>query len=76
MGSRYRIRTAVKPLIIDAYNPTERYEESLVIAADAPGTHTLSLINTSERNPASQGNLISIQQIEVLPSQPAEQSAC
>ena len=53
-------------LIIDAYNPTERYEESLVIAADAPGTHTLSLINTSERNPASQGNLISIQQIEVL----------
>lgn len=53
-------------LQIDAYNPTVRYEESFVVTATEAGMHTLSLVNTGLRNPASQGNRFSIQQIDVM----------
>jgi MFS family permease len=52
---------------IDAYNPTARYEVSQTFAAEAAGEHTLSLVNSGQKNPASQGNIISIAQVEVLP---------
>ena len=55
------------PLEIDAYNPTPRYEESLTLTAASPGEHTLSLVNSGRRNPASQGNVLALQQLEVLP---------
>ena len=56
-----------QPLRIDAYNPTVRYEVSEVFQADEPGQHTLSLVNTSDRNPQSQGNLMALTSLEVLP---------
>ncbi len=56
-----------RPLTIDAYNPTVRYGERETFTASAPGEHTLSVINTGERNPASSGNLMIVAQIEVLP---------
>lgn len=54
-------------LVIDAYSPTVRYEASLTIDAPEPGEHVLTLASTGERNPASNGNLISLGGVEVLP---------
>jgi hypothetical protein len=56
-----------EPVLIDAYNPTVRHGESTVFSADQPGEHTLSLVNTVERNPDSQGNVITLSAIKVLP---------
>jgi MFS-type transporter involved in bile tolerance (Atg22 family) len=56
-----------QPLVIDAYNSTQRYEVSQAITAQSPGIHTLSLVASGERNPASQGDVISLASIEVLP---------
>jgi MFS family permease len=56
-----------KPLVIDAYHPTIRYENSREFLAESPGEHTLSLINTGEKNPESQGSVISIGGVRVLP---------
>lgn len=56
-----------KPLKIDAYQSTRRYEVTQTIQADSPGEHKLSLVNTGEVNPASQGNGMSLATIEVLP---------
>jgi MFS transporter, UMF1 family len=55
------------PLLIDAYNPTVRYEVSKVIQAKSPGEHTLSLVNTAQTNAKSVGSLISLYAIEILP---------
>jgi len=57
---------------IDAYHPTVRYELSETFTAPAAGEHTLSLVNTGQRNPQSQGTLIGLGAVEVLP--PARQS--
>jgi UMF1 family MFS transporter len=54
-------------LTIDAYSPTPRFEETIVFEANEPGEHVLTLVNTRQKNPDSQGNTIAIQQIEVLP---------
>lgn len=54
-------------LMIDAYNPTIRYEISKVIQAENPGEHTLSLVNTDQTNAKSVGSLISLYAVEVLP---------
>lgn len=54
-------------VVIDAYNPTRRYAESVSFIADGPGEHTLTLVNTGELNLKSTGNQISIAQIQVLP---------
>jgi len=61
-----------EPLKIDAYHPTVRYGEEVVLAAAAPGEHTLVLANTDRKAPESQGTQISLAQIEVLP--PSRQS--
>jgi len=55
------------PLIIDAYNPTSRYELSLTLQAEKPGRHILRISNTGDRHPESQGGRISIAAITVLP---------
>ncbi len=57
-----------QPMSIDAYNPTLRYLVSTTISADSPGEHVLSLVNTGQSNPSSLGNLMTIQEIEVLPN--------
>lgn len=55
------------PLRIDGYNPTERYEINQQIPSQTPGEHVLRLINTGEKNPNSQGTVMSIGRFEVLP---------
>ncbi|MEW5871185.1 MAG: MFS transporter [Chloroflexota bacterium] len=57
-----------QPLTIDAYNATLRYGNSATFSASEPGEHTLSLVNTAQRNPSSQGNLMAITHLEVLPA--------
>jgi len=56
-----------EPVTVDGYNPTVRYGVRQTFRADEPGEHLLSLVNTGERNPDSQGSLMSIAQVEVLP---------
>ncbi len=54
-------------LVINGYNPTVRYEETETIVVETAGEHVLSLINTGEKHQDSQGNLMSLAEIEVLP---------
>jgi MFS transporter, UMF1 family len=61
-----------KPLLIDAYNSTPRYDANDTFKAPAPGQHLLQVVNTGQRNPASQGNQMNVLALTVLP--PARQS--
>jgi UMF1 family MFS transporter len=61
-----------QPVLIDAYNPTPRYDANQVITAETPGEHILQVVDTEQRNPDSQGNLVNLISISVLP--PARQS--
>jgi MFS transporter, UMF1 family len=54
-------------VIVDAFNPTMRYMESITLEADSPGEHILRLVNTDQKNPESQGFLMTLISIEVLP---------
>ena len=56
-----------QPLLIDGYNATVRYGARKTFVADAPGEHTLSLINTGDAHPDSQGTRLSLAQVEVMP---------
>jgi UMF1 family MFS transporter len=56
-----------EPLLIDAYNPTPRYEVVAEITAPEPGQHSLTLLNTGEANPESSDNHLAVRQINVLP---------
>jgi MFS transporter, UMF1 family len=56
-----------KPLVINAYNRTVRYALRRTFVADAPGKHTLSLIATADKDPAGQGTVMTVAQVEVLP---------
>jgi UMF1 family MFS transporter len=56
-----------KPLTIDAYSPTVRYEVTDTLSAADAGEHHLRVIDTPEKNPQSSGNAISLATIEVLP---------
>ena len=58
--------------VIDGYNSTVRYEVTQTFQADSPGEHVLKLVNTSDRNPASTGTVMTLARIGVLP--PARQS--
>ncbi len=66
-GQPYLDKDSGKPLEIDAYHKTVRYEVRQTFLADAPGEHTLSLINSGDRNEKSQGTLMTLAQVEVLP---------
>jgi UMF1 family MFS transporter len=56
-----------QPLEIDAYHPTVRYGLRFSVQADSPGEHVLTLVNTGRANPKSQGTLMSLAQVNVLP---------
>jgi UMF1 family MFS transporter len=56
-----------EPVLIDGYNPTIRYEVVENIEVETPGEHVLSLVNSGEMNQDSQGSVMSIAEIEVLP---------
>ncbi len=55
------------PTTIDGYNSTIRYGVSETFKAQAPGEHTLSVINTGDFNPDSTGTVMTFTEIEVLP---------
>jgi len=55
------------PLTINAYNATVRYGVRTTLQADAPGVHTLSLINTGDKDAKSQGTTMALAQVSVLP---------
>jgi UMF1 family MFS transporter len=59
-------------VLIDGYNPTTRYEVSQTYKATTSGEHTLIVISTGDKNPESQGILITLNEINVLP--PTRQS--
>lgn len=54
------------PVVIDAYNPFPRYGVTETFEVGELGEYTLTLVNTGERNPASDGDVFSVGQIEVL----------
>ena len=54
-------------LRINAYNPTVRYEVSTTVQASAAGEHGFRLINTGGKDPASQGTVMTVSRVEVLP---------
>jgi len=56
-----------RPLTIDAYNRTVRYGVRRTFQAEAPGEHTLRVVNTGERNPDSQDTVLTVAQVQVLP---------
>ena len=58
-----------QPLNINAYNATPRYDIEAAFSATVPGEHTLSLVNAGADS-ASQGSLISVRSLEVLPPKP------
>jgi MFS-type transporter involved in bile tolerance (Atg22 family) len=54
-------------LVIDGYNPTERFEVTTKIDAGSDGRHVLSLINTNDQGEDSSGFVMAIGRVEVLP---------
>ncbi|MFC2037861.1 MFS transporter [Chloroflexota bacterium] len=55
------------PLTLDGYNSTVRYGVRHTIQAREPGAHTLRLVNTGDRDAASQGTTMTFAQAEVMP---------
>ena len=54
-------------LVVNGYNRTVRYALRRTFTAEAPGEHTLSLIATADKDPDSQGTVMTVAQVEVLP---------
>jgi UMF1 family MFS transporter len=61
-----------EPFTIDGYNATMRYGVRKTVAAGEPGEHILSLINTGDKHPDSEGTSMTLAQAEILP--PARES--
>ncbi len=53
--------------LVDLYNPTTKYQVALAKTGLTPGNHTITLEVSGQKNPASAGNLISIDAFEVVP---------
>jgi MFS-type transporter involved in bile tolerance (Atg22 family) len=66
-GQPYIDEDTGDPLEIDGYNKTVRYGVRETFTADDPGEHTLSVINSGEKDEKSTGTVISLAEIEVLP---------
>lgn len=66
-GQPYLDEDTGEPVTIDAYNPTVRYGVSQTFTAESSGVHTLTVINTGDRNPQSQGTVMSIARLSILP---------
>ena len=58
-----------QPVTINAYNATQRYDIEETFTTTTAAQHTLSLINGGA-DPASQGTVISLRSLEVLPPKP------
>ena len=56
-----------EPAVINAYHPTVRHGMTKTYQAPTPGEHMLSLVNTGNKDPDSQGTKMAIAEIEVLP---------
>lgn len=56
----------LRPLTIDTYSKTVRYNVEETITLDDPGHYTLSLVNSGVANPDSTGTQTAITQFEVL----------
>lgn len=61
-----------EPMRIDAYADTLRYDVKTEVVASAPGPHTLTVRDSGERNPASNGARLSVARIDVLPPERAQ----
>jgi MFS family permease len=55
------------PVVINAYQPTVRYDVIQEFQAEDEGEHVLSLVNTSQQPAGSSGTVMSVAQVEVLP---------
>ncbi len=55
----------LEPIVIDAYNPTVRYEASTTLRAETAGQHTVRVENSATANPESRGQAITVAGIEV-----------
>lgn len=58
----------LQPVIIDAYNPTMRYGVEATFSASEPGEHVFKMVNLEQANEASEGNLITLAAMDVLPA--------
>jgi len=66
-GAPYLDSETGQPLMINGYNPTARYEVTQTILAPEPGEHRLRLRSTGERDRQSQGTLLGLARVQVLP---------
>jgi UMF1 family MFS transporter len=55
------------PVTVDGYNATVRYGVHQTFEATSPGEHTLAIVDSGNKNPDSQGTVMTLAQIEVLP---------
>src|SRR5690606_38287164 len=56
-----------EPVTIDGYSSTVRYDVTRTFQAEEVGEHTLTLVNSGERNPQSSGVMMNVTQVEVMP---------
>jgi MFS family permease len=56
-----------EPLTIDGFSQNPRYQITKSIQLETAGEHTLTVINTGEKNPTSSGTTMSLASIENLP---------
>ncbi len=56
-----------QPLTIDAYSSSVRYGMEQILRVEDSGEHTLTIINSGETNPQSQGAAFALAQMKVLP---------
>jgi UMF1 family MFS transporter len=55
------------PLTVNGYNTTVRYGARTTFKATSPGEHTLSLVNSGDRDDDSQGIVMMVSQVKVEP---------
>lgn len=56
-----------QPILLDAFNPTVRYDVTEDFIAATEGEHIFSLVNTGVQNPESSGNHMAVSQFVVQP---------
>lgn len=56
-----------EPFLIDTYNETLRYDDTVTIELPEAGQYTITLLNSDAPNPDSSGTALAISEIEVLP---------
>ncbi|MFO7320113.1 MAG: MFS transporter [Chloroflexota bacterium] len=56
-----------EPLLVDSYSETPRYGLRRELHADAPGAHTLTIINTGAANQASTGTRVVVESVTLPP---------